>query len=78
MPALWAIRDVYLEHAAYVPAVAAMERALAITEDVYGLQDGVTLTGLHNLANLYLLARDAPQARETATRILPRPPHPNR
>jgi ankyrin repeat protein/tetratricopeptide (TPR) repeat protein len=69
LPVLWAMRDVYKAHAAYVPAVTLMERALEITEAEHGEDGGVTLTGVHNLAELYVSAGDYARAHETVERL---------
>ncbi|NIR44211.1 MAG: tetratricopeptide repeat protein [Gemmatimonadetes bacterium] len=69
LPILWSMRDVYIEHGAYAPAVALMERALEITEEVHGTDGGVTLTAIHKLTALYTLARDYPRARAVGERL---------
>ncbi|NIR45443.1 MAG: tetratricopeptide repeat protein [Gemmatimonadetes bacterium] len=69
LPVLFAIRDAYMAHGAYVPATPFQERALAITEFMHGRDAGVTLTALHNLARLYGLSKDHASARRTAERL---------
>lgn len=69
LPVLFAIRDAYMDHGAYVPATPFQERALAITESVHGSDGGVTLTALHNLTRLHVLRKDLASARRVAERL---------